>query len=188
MKFFQGVKMNNYRIIYSSRKTLALEVTKDLEIIVRAPNRCSTRVIEEFVKAHEKWIEKAKARVESRKQNVISLTSEQEKKLKALAKEILPKKVQYYSKITGLTPTALHITSAKTRFGSCSGKNSISLSWRLMMYDEKAQDYVVLHELCHIKHHNHSDKFYTLIEKYMPDYKKRAELLKNPLENADTMW
>ena len=180
--------MNSYRIIYSSRKTLALEVTKNLEIIVRAPNRVSQKVIEDFVKRHEGWIEKATNRVKQKIENEVTLTLEQEAKLKALAKEILPEKVKYYAKLTGLTPTALHITSAKTRFGSCSGKNSVSLSWRLMMYDEKAQDYVVLHELCHIKHHNHSDKFYTLIEKYMPDYKKRAELLKNPLENADTMW
>lgn len=179
--------MINYRIIYSSRKTLALEVTKDLEIIVRAPNRCSIKVIEEFVKSHEKWIEKAKTRVETRKLKEIVLTPEQEKMLKAVAKEILPKKVKYYSDMTGLIPTNLHITSAKTRFGSCSGKNSVSLSWRLMAYDEKAIDYVVLHELAHIKHHNHGKAFYAFIEKYMPDYKKRAQLLKNPLANIDLL-
>ena len=180
--------MNSYRIIYSSRKTLALEVTKYLEIIVRAPNRVSQKVIEDFVKRHEGWIEKATNRVKQKIENEVTLTLEQEAKLKALAKEILPEKVKYYVKLTGLTPTALHITSAKTRFGSCSGKNSVSLSWRLIMYDEKAIDYVVLHELCHIKHHNHSDKFYALVEKYMPDYKKRAKLLKNALENTNGMW
>ena len=180
--------MNSYRIIYSSRKTLALEVTKNLEIIVRAPNRVSQKVIEAFVKRHEGWIEKATNRVKQKIENEVILTLEQEAKLKALAKEILPEKVRHYAELTGLIPTALHITSAKTRFGSCSGKNSVSLSWRLMMYDEKAVDYVVLHELCHIKHHNHSDKFYALIEKYMPDYKKRAKLLKNALEKADGMW
>ena len=185
---FQGVKMKEYTIIYSSRRSLALEVTKELKILVRAPKGCPKSVIEEFVISHEKWIEKAKIRVENRIKNELTLSAEQEMKLKSLAKEILPKKVEYYSFLTGLVPTALHITSAKTRFGSCSGKNSISLSWRVMLYDEKAIDYVILHELAHIKHHNHGKQFYALIEKYMPDYKKREKLLKNPLANADTMW
>ena len=86
--------------------------------------------------------------------------------------------MEYYSALMGLTPTALHITSAKTRFGSCSGKNSISLSWRVMQYDERAIDYVVVHELAHIKHHNHGKQFYALIERYLPDYKERAKILK----------
>lgn len=170
--------MNNYRIIYSKRRTLALEVNKNCEVIVRAPIRCSDKTIEDFVAKHEGWIEKAKERVKKRNENRIELTAEQEKELKALAKEILPKKVEYYSNLMGVKPTALHITSAKTRFGSCSGKNSISLSWRVMQYDEKAIDYVVVHELAHIKHHNHGKQFYAFIEKYMPDYKERANILK----------
>lgn len=170
--------MINYKIIYSDRRTLALEVTKECEVIVRAPKGISNLTIENFVEQHENWIEKAKLKTKNREQNTTQLTPEEEKELKVLAKEILPKKVQYYSDLMNLKPSVLHITSAKTRFGSCSGKNSISLSWRLMQYDEKAIDYVVVHELAHIKHHNHSKQFYSLIEKYMPDYKQRAKLLK----------
>lgn len=77
-----------------------------------------------------------------------------------------------------LYPTALKITSAKTRFGSCSGKDSICFSYLLMRYPDEAIDYVVVHELAHIKHKNHSKAFYTLIEKYLPDYKEREKLLK----------
>ena len=84
--------MNNYQIIYSKRRTLALEVNKNCEVIVRAPIRCSDKTIEEFVAKHEGWIEKAKERVKKRNENRIELTAEQEKELKALAKEILPKR------------------------------------------------------------------------------------------------
>ena len=59
-----------------------------------------------------------------------------------------------------------------------SGKNSLNFSYRLMMYPKEAIDYVVVHELAHIKHHNHSADFYKLIEQYMPDYKKRIAILK----------
>ena len=78
----------------------------------------------------------------------------------------------------GLEPTGVKITSAKKRFGSCSAKNSICYSWRLMLYSKEAIDYVVVHELAHIAHKNHGPQFYALIEKYLPDYKEREKLLR----------
>jgi len=70
------------------------------------------------------------------------------------------------------------ITSAKTRFGSCSSKGNISYSYRLMLYPEAAREYVVVHELAHLLEMNHSKRFYAIIEKYLPDYKERKKLLK----------
>ena len=78
----------------------------------------------------------------------------------------------------GLVPAGIKITSARTRFGSCSGKNSICFSWRLMLYPPEAIDYVIVHELAHIRHHDHSPAFYALIEQYLPDWKVRMKLLK----------
>ena len=78
----------------------------------------------------------------------------------------------------GVKPTGIKITSAKKQIGSCSGKNSICYSWGLMQYAPEAIDYVVVHELAHIIHKNHGKDFYKLIEKYLPDYKKREKLLK----------
>ena len=77
-----------------------------------------------------------------------------------------------------LKPAGIKITSAQKRFGSCSGKNSICYSWRLMLYPPEAIDYVVVHELAHIVHKNHSAKFYALVAKYLPDYKERENLLR----------
>ena len=79
----------------------------------------------------------------------------------------------------GVTPTALKITSARTRYGSCSGKNSINFSLFLMEKSARAIDYVVVHELAHIKQHNHSPAFYKEIEKILPDYKERIKELKS---------
>ncbi|MBQ3537483.1 MAG: M48 family metallopeptidase, partial [Clostridia bacterium] len=77
-----------------------------------------------------------------------------------------------------VTPLRITVTGAKTRFGSCSGKNSISFSFYLMRYPEEAVDYVVVHELCHIIHHNHSAAFYKEVEKILPDYKRREKILR----------
>lgn len=94
------------------------------------------------------------------------------------AREILPGKVKQYAALLGVEPTRITITGARTRFGSCSAKNALSFSWRLMDYPEEAIDYVVVHELAHIRHHDHSKAFYELIASVMPDHRRRRGLLK----------
>ena len=96
----------------------------------------------------------------------------------AQAKEYLPQRTAHWSTVMGLVPAGIKITSARTRFGSCSGKNSICFSWRLMLYPPEAIDYVIVHELAHIRHHDHSPAFYALIAQYLPDWKARMKLLK----------
>lgn len=167
----------NYKLIRSKRKTTAIEITKGCEIIIRAPLFQSQKTIENFIREKSAWIEKA-LKKQSLRQDKFSISEQEAERLKALAKKIIPQKVEYFSSLTGLVPTAVKITSAKTRFGSCSGKNSICFSLYLMQYPDEAIDYVVLHEIIHIKHHNHSKRFWNELEKHMPDYKKRRQLLK----------
>ena len=173
-----------YKIIRSKRKTIALTISKSCEVIVRAPNRTSKKYIEDFVAKHKLWIEKNLQEQQEKLSNIKALSQEKIENLKNMAKESLPKRVDYYSEIIGVKPTSVKITSAKTRFGSCSGKNGICFSLYLMQYDKAAIDYVVVHELCHIKHHNHSKQFWALVEKYMPDYKEQIKKLKQQIEHC----
>jgi len=169
----------DYRLVRSKRKTLAIEVSRSLEVIVRAPLFVSKSKIEKFVLEHESWVEKSKEKIKEAIKNRPPEPTEAEiNELKKRAREIIPDRVAYYSELTNLKPTAIKITSAKKRFGSCSGKNSLCFSYLLMRYPQKAIDYVVLHEIAHIKHKNHSKQFYSFIEKYMPDYKERDKMLK----------
>ena len=78
----------------------------------------------------------------------------------------------------GLRPAGVTITGAEKRFGSCSAKNRICFSWRLMQYPEEAVDYVVVHELAHILHKNHGKAFYACVEEVLPDWRARRALLK----------
>lgn len=168
-----------YEIIYSKRKTIALCVKNDGKVVVRAPLRTSHKLIEEFVEKNALWLRKAKKRVEEKKDIRKEASPEEEAVLRRKAKEILPPKVAYYSFLAGVSPARITVTGARTRFGSCSGKNSISFSFYLMRYPEEAIDYVVVHELCHILHHDHSKEFYKEIEKILPDYKEREKILRN---------
>lgn len=163
--------------IKSNRRTLALEITKDLRILVRMPQTCSMKRAQEFVLSHQAWIERHLHSGLQRKQKY-DLSDEETQKLRQKAKEEIPKRVEYYAALTGLRPSAVRITSAKTRFGSCSGKNSLNFSLYLMLYSKEAIDYVVLHELCHIVHKNHSKQFYQLVARYMPDYRNYIKELK----------
>ena len=94
-----------------------------------------------------------------------------------VALELLPGRVAHYSRIMGLTPTGITVTGAEKRFGSCSGKNRLCFSWRVMLYPPEAIDYVVVHELAHIKHKNHGREFYALVASVLPDYRHRENIL-----------
>ena len=170
--------MYEYILKRSDRRTLSLEITKDARLLVRAPRNLPQQNIEQFILSHEKWIEEKLTAQRSRLENHPPLTKEQEDFYRKWAKEYLPSRLEHFSKLMGLTPTGVKITSAKTRFGSCSSENSISLSWHLMRYHPSAIDYVLVHELAHIVHKNHSPAFYALVSTVFPDYKERRALLK----------
>lgn len=165
-----------YKIIRSSRKTVSIQVDADCNITVRAPYKVSEREIEEFVSDKKEWLEKAVLKQMNRNRNKKEYTDDEIKILRDKAKTVLPEKVKYYSSIMDVYPKSIKINSAKKRYGSCSGENNINFSLFLMDKDERFIDYVVVHELAHIKHHNHSKAFYGFIESFMPDYKERKKL------------
>lgn len=165
-----------YKIIRSNRKTVSIQVDTDCNITVRAPYKVSEKEIEEFVSDKKEWLEKAVLKQMNRNRNKKEYTDDEIKILKEKARVILPEKVKYYSSIMGVYPKSIKINSAKKRYGSCSGENNINFSLFLMDKEERFIDYVVVHELAHIKHHNHSKAFYEFIERFMPDYKERKKL------------
>ncbi|HIY37754.1 MAG TPA: M48 family metallopeptidase [Candidatus Agathobaculum merdigallinarum] len=170
--------MDKYELVRSRRKTLAIEVDRTGHVVIRAPMQATGEQIERFAAAHADWIARAQARQRARLAAHPEPDEARRAELIRRAKEELPPKVAYYAQLMGVQPTGLKITSARTRFGSCSGKNSLCFSWRLMEYPEAAVDYVVVHELAHITHKNHGPRFWALVERYMPDYRARRALLR----------
>ena len=172
--------MYEYELIRSRRKTLALEITRDCRILVRAPLRTAKKQIDDFVSRHESWIAK---HLENQQKKAAAAppppTEAEIQEWKRQAKDILPGKVAHWSQIMGLAPTGVKITTARKRYGSCSGKNSLCFSCFLMRKPEAAIDLVVVHELCHIREKNHGPRFYALLAQYLPDYKERQNLLHN---------
>ena len=87
--------------------------------------------------------------------------------------------MEYIKSITGLSPKEIRIKKLKSAWGICSSKQYISINQNLMAYSRHAIEYVCLHEVCHLKHMNHSKEFWKMVEKYMPDYKTAKLELKN---------
>jgi len=90
----------------------------------------------------------------------------------------MAERVAHYKEIMGVSPAAVKINGAKTRWGSCSAKKSLNFSWRLIMADDAAIDYVVVHELAHMFEMNHSERFWAIVAGVLPDYKERRKRLK----------
>ncbi len=166
----------DYTLVRSKRKSVVIQVDENCNITVRAPLRLSQKEIDRILLDKKEWLEKTIVSQREKKKNTKEYSDEDIKLLHKKAKEIIPSKVEYYAKIMQVQPASVKINSAKKRYGSCSGTNNLNFSLYLMDKDERFIDYVVVHELAHIKHHNHSKEFYNFIERFMPDYRERMKL------------
>ena len=113
------------------------------------------------------------------------LTNAEVKRLAALeqryrdsARAILESRVAYFHQITGGAYTSVTVRDQKTRWGSCSSRGTLSFNYRLIFAPPGILDYVVVHELCHLTHMNHSKDFWNMVASVMPDYKVCKNWLK----------
>lgn len=95
-----------------------------------------------------------------------------------MAKEVIFKRLEYFRSLLGVHFEQVRIKNPKTRWGSCSAKKNLNFNWHLIMAPEAIIDYIVVHELCHLIHMNHSKEFWRLVEGQIPDYKNRQAWLK----------
>jgi predicted metal-dependent hydrolase len=117
-----------------------------------------------FVESKEAWIVATRERMEQRRTNYPTITQENVKLLRKEARATLPSLIAELATKHGFNYTSLRISSAHTRWGSCSGNNGISLSLFIMLLPQHLREFIILHELCHTRHHNHSKAFHTLLD------------------------
>lgn len=97
----------------------------------------------------------------------------------SLAEKFISERVSRFSRSTGWIPSGVRIGAANTSWGFCSGKNSLNFTWKLITAPPELVDYVVVHELAHTVEHNHSARFWKLVERVLPDYKQRRARLRD---------
>lgn len=172
----------NYEIIRSSRKSVSLEITRNLEIRVRAPYRMTKREIQAFVESKEAWLQKhlevmKVQQVKAAKRQPLS--PDDIRRLADMALKVIPERVAYFADIIGVTYGRITIRHQKTRWGSCSQAGNLNFNCMLMATTPEILDYVVVHELCHRKQMNHSPQFWAEVEKVIPNYRELREELKS---------
>ncbi|MBQ7492624.1 MAG: M48 family metallopeptidase [Clostridia bacterium] len=167
-----------WELVRSRRKTLCIEITRDARVLVRAPLRQSEGSILRFLRERQDWVLTHLRRRQAALAARPEPTAEEEAALRARAKAELPPLAARWAGKMGVSYTGISITGARTRFGSCSPKNRLCFSFRLMRYPQKAVEYVVVHELAHILVKNHSPAFYAQVERFLPDWRERQALLR----------
>lgn len=173
-------------VIRSKRKTMALQVGLDGTVVARVPNRVAKKEVLRFLDSHAAWIAAAKKKMARRQQEKQAYRSPYEipaydslsKREKDEIQAHFMQRLMYYAPKIGVTFERVAIRNQKGRWGSCSSKGNLNFNCLLMLTPPEVLDSVVVHELCHRKEMNHSEKFYSEVLRVFPDYWKWDKWLK----------
>jgi len=155
---------------------LKIEVSEPKVVLV-TPKLSFNFQINRFLREHSNWIEEKWLELESKlsKRPVLEHSIEY---YKAQAKKIIRERLKHFNQSYQFEYNRVSFRNQKTRWGSCSSQKNLSFNWRLILAPRDILDYVVVHELCHLKEMNHSKQFWQLVEVQIPDHKKRRKWLK----------
>lgn len=189
-----AVMWNNFpevQITRAHRKSITLKINKNGVLQVRAPRFMLAFQIQNFIKKHSDWIETHYKQYLTQAQEekyylygeVLDVENFQLKEAmitfyKQEAKKYIIPRCRELAQKHGFSYDAIRITSAMTRWGSCSSKKTLNFSYRLVMTPKECIDYVIIHELCHLREMNHSHKFWSEVTAIMPEYKQYEKHLK----------
>lgn len=164
-----------YRIVRSDRRTTAIQICPDGTVLVRCNRSVPDSRIKDLMKEKESWI---RQKLASQPAAQDAMSREQVQALADKARQYLPGRVAIYALQMGVTYGRVTVRSQRTRWGSCSGKGNLNFNCLLMLMPSSVIDYVVIHELSHRKHMNHSADFWKTVEAYMPNYQQHRKWLK----------
>ena len=170
-----------FEVIRSNRKTMAIEI-KQSKLTVKAPLLATNEEINAFMLKNKSWIEKHVAEAQAHQQAMDSVEQLSMDKIRLLADKALvyiPERVKYYAPLVGVTYGRITIRNQRSRWGSCSSKGNLNFNCMLMLAPPEVIDSVVVHELCHRKEMNHSDRFYAEVLRVFPEYWKHHQWLKD---------
>ncbi|MBA5850140.1 M48 family metallopeptidase [Clostridium sp. cel8] len=131
------------------------------------------------LKKTEVKLYRGKFLVKTNSRNAEDIRNAMEKWYRAKANEVIKLRVKYYQKFFDIYPTNIRIKEQKKRWGSCTSKNELLFNWRCIMAKSNALDYIIVHEMCHMYHKDHSKEFWKLVGLVLPDYEMRKEWLRN---------
>ena len=172
---------SRYPIKRSARRTCAIKVKADGTVTILAPYGMPRELIEQFVHQKADWILSAQTKIAAAKEKIKKVNQLEEDEIRYLvgdAKRLIPPRVEQFASEMGVEYNRITIRSQRTRWGSCSSKKNLNFNCLLMLAPDEVVDYVIVHELCHLREMNHSRKFWAEVERVLPDYKLSRDWLK----------
>lgn len=156
-------------IVNKKLKHSYISISRDKKVIVKTPYS-SQKFVNDLLASKAAWIEK-------KLQKVTAFKPLNYETLHTL--EYLQSRVEHFSAVMQLQYAGVKFRKMRRRWGSCTSKGVITLNKELLKLEQELIDYVVVHELAHLKHMNHSEKFHTLVASYLPDAHQRRQELQN---------
>ncbi len=178
------ITLQNRKINYTIRKSkrarrMRLAVYCDGSVVVTTPSGLKESVVEKFVKEKSEWLFSKVDYFKKFKRRTITKYSHKDYlKYKEDSYNLILERVNYFNEIYQYNYNVINIKNQKTRWGSCSKKGNLNFNYKILFLPEKVRDYIVVHELCHLKEFNHSKKFWNLVAKSFPDYQQIKRELK----------
>ena len=141
---------------------------------ITVPRKISFDKAKEFIFENAQWILEKLEIMKKISDNPLFLNSSQEEYLKYRkeAFELAQEKVNHFNQFYNFSYNKISIKKQKTRWGSCSRKGNLNFNYRILLIPEKFANYIIVHELCHLREFNHSGKFWELVEKSIPGYRE----------------
>ena len=161
------------KIIRSRRKTAAIEISRDADVILRLPLGATDEYASRLLEEKADWIARHLTQARERVDTAAPFTEREIRELAAQAKLLLPPRVEYFARLIGVSYNRITIRNQISRWGSCSSKGNLNFNCLLALCPDDVRDYVVVHELCHLKHFDHSPAFWAEVERVIPDWKAR---------------
>lgn len=171
----------DYVITKSWRRSISITVSGEGKVMVKAPVGCSNKAVEDFLYSKKDWICRrvAKVKAENEKASQMGKISLEELEvIKKQARKVITERVEYYSRLSGISYNRIFIRLQSSRWGSCSAEGNLNFNCLLVLMPPEVLDSVVVHELCHRRQMNHSKAFYNEVYSLFPDYDKWNKWLK----------
>ena len=168
-------------------RSIRLVVRRDGTLRLSYPILCSRSRAIAFAESKAEWIARTRERIAERQASHPTITPHDVERLRREARGYIPATVSRLAQQHGFSYASLRISSAHTRWGSCSGRNGISISLFVMLLPEHLREFIILHELCHTRHHNHSASFHSLLNSLVSGNEQRynRELKRYPIPIID---
>lgn len=182
------IEVKNCKIEYVFRKSrrarrMRLVVYCDGSVVVTTPSCLGESAAEKFIREKADWLlAKISYSKQFKNNSIMQNSHENYLKYKDSAREFAIGRIEYFNKLYGFKFNKISIKNQKTRWGSCSKKGNLNFDYKIVLLPQRASDYIVVHELCHLKELNHSSRFWDLVAQTIPDYLEiKKELRKNSL-------